>query len=237
MVTNRSFIANDPMLVGTAKKAEPEDSVTAAHRTVKTIQPVSAGMQPVTPLDNPSNPESASVLKPLEIPDPKPSEAAAAAEDSEPVSSGASEPSPAAETPASAAETPTLAAPSEPDKPSPAPEKPKPAEAEPKPEAAPEPEIPEAPLSESEEAAKKADADSEAQAAEDAKNQKLEELIASGTYAVPINAVQRKRSRMFVAAMCILALLLLVVLLDALLDVGIIKLPSVIPHTHFFSKI
>jgi hypothetical protein len=61
----------------------------------------------------------------------------------------------------------------------------------------------------------------------------LEQLIESKQYAVPINAVGRKRSRMFVAAMCILALALAVVLLDALLDVGVLKVG--IPHTHLFS--
>jgi len=64
----------------------------------------------------------------------------------------------------------------------------------------------------------------------------LEEVIESGKYAVPINAVQRKRSRVATLLLCMLAVVLLVVLLDVVADVGIIKLPSSVPHTHFFSK-
>jgi len=78
-------------------------------------------------------------------------------------------------------------------------------------------------------------AETEAETARIVRMQELEQLIASGQYAVPIDAVQRKRSRMFVFLMCFLALVLLVVLLDALADVGIMSVPSGIPHTHIFS--
>jgi hypothetical protein len=78
---------------------------------------------------------------------------------------------------------------------------------------------------------------SQAQAAEDLRLQELEKLVDSGTYQVPINALQRKRSRMFVAAMCIVALVLALLLLDALLDANLINLPVNVPHTDFFSDI
>jgi hypothetical protein len=64
----------------------------------------------------------------------------------------------------------------------------------------------------------------------------LEAIIESGKYAVPINAVQRKRSRITTILLCVLAVVLLVALLDVVADVGVVKLPSSVPHTHFFSK-
>jgi hypothetical protein len=74
-------------------------------------------------------------------------------------------------------------------------------------------------------------------AEEVARQQKLEQLIEERTYAVPINAVRRHRSHVFVAAMCIFALLLAVVLLDMVLDTGLLKPPFDVPHTHIFSNI
>jgi len=63
----------------------------------------------------------------------------------------------------------------------------------------------------------------------------IEEMIASGKYAVPINSVRRKRSHVYAAMLCVVALVLALVLVDALADMGTLKLPSSIPHTHFFS--
>jgi len=63
----------------------------------------------------------------------------------------------------------------------------------------------------------------------------LEQLIASGRYHVPINAVQRRRSQMHIVLLSALGLLLALVLVDAVVDAGFIKPPSSIPHTHFFS--
>jgi hypothetical protein len=64
----------------------------------------------------------------------------------------------------------------------------------------------------------------------------LEELIVSGKYAVPINAVQRRRSRANSILLCIVAILLAAALLDLIADVGIVHVPTSVPHTHFFSK-
>ncbi len=85
---------------------------------------------------------------------------------------------------------------------------------------------PDAALSAEETAAAEAKAKREAE---------LEELIASGKYTVPIDAVQRRRSRMHTIVLGLLALLLAVALLDLVADVGIIDLPSSVPHTHLFS--
>lgn len=68
------------------------------------------------------------------------------------------------------------------------------------------------------------------------REQELEALIVSEKYAVPIDAVQRKRSRIAVICLCILAILLALALLDVVADVGIVKVPASVPHTHLFSK-
>lgn len=68
------------------------------------------------------------------------------------------------------------------------------------------------------------------------REQELESLITSEKYVVPIDAVQRKRSRSATIGLCVLAILLAIVLVDVILDVGIVKVPASIPHTHLFSK-
>ncbi len=73
----------------------------------------------------------------------------------------------------------------------------------------------------------------EAKAKRDAE---LEALIDSGKYAVPINAVQRHRSQVNTLVLCVLALVLLLALVDAVADIGLVTVPSSAPHTHFFSK-
>jgi anti-sigma28 factor (negative regulator of flagellin synthesis) len=174
VVTNRSVLATDPMIVDASKAAAPDDVIAMTRRTAKTIEPVSADAQPVA-----AGPAKAAlpILAPAEVAEPTPP-----VEPAKPMVTARKE-----ETAASDAQS-------------------------------------------------KA-ADAETEAVEDARVQKLEGLVASGTYAVPINAIQRKRSRMFVATMCLLALVLAVLLLDALLDVGVVSLPSIIPHTHLFSDI
>jgi hypothetical protein len=87
---------------------------------------------------------------------------------------------------------------------------------------------------ERDEAADEAAAEIKLSAEEVARQQKLDQLIEERTYVVPINAVQRHRSRVFVAAMCLLALLLALILLDAVLDTGLLKPSFNVPHTHIF---
>jgi len=72
--------------------------------------------------------------------------------------------------------------------------------------------------------------------AQNVREYELEQLAASGKFYVPINAVQRHRSRMFILALCCLALLLGLLLLDAALDAGLVTLPVDVPHTHLFVK-
>jgi hypothetical protein len=75
-------------------------------------------------------------------------------------------------------------------------------------------------------------AKAEAQAKRDLE---LEQLIASGTYHVPINAVQRRRSRLRALLFSCIAVVAVVVIADIMLDAGVVKAPGHIPHTHFFS--
>jgi len=75
---------------------------------------------------------------------------------------------------------------------------------------------------------------SKAEAAQLAREQELEELIASGKYQVPINAAARRRSRTNTLLLSVCALLLALALLDVVLDMGLIKLPVSLPHTSFF---
>jgi hypothetical protein len=68
---------------------------------------------------------------------------------------------------------------------------------------------------------------------EEARRLELEQLIASGKYAVPIDALGRKRSRMVTAVLTVSAIVLGLILFNAALDSNVISVPS-IPHTHLF---
>ncbi|HEV2403368.1 MAG TPA: hypothetical protein VGS08_04155 [Candidatus Saccharimonadales bacterium] len=67
--------------------------------------------------------------------------------------------------------------------------------------------------------------------------QKLLEDINSRQYFLPINTVARKRSIKVSLLLTLLVLLLSVVLIDLMLDTGIILLLEKVPHTHFFTTI
>lgn len=187
VVTNRSLIANDPMIAGAAKEETASGEATTApviNRTAKTIAPVSADMQ------SPEAPVSELALEPMATKNSASTEtltAEVASQDSKPAASDSEDES-------------------------------------------------QAPVHRDDEADLAA-AESQAEAAQNAREQELDQLIESRKYAVPINAVQRKRSRVFVATMCLLALLLALLLVDAVLDVGLFKLPVSVPHTHLFSDI
>jgi hypothetical protein len=153
------------------------------------------------------------------------------------------EPEPA---PSSEAEPEAPAPDEEPDKPA-EPEPPKPPEFEPVPEAEPMPAAETAPEKEPEleeasaasgtdqPANKKADPEAEAkqQADHDAAIQKL---VDNKQYFLPINAVEQRRSKRFVALGVLLSLFLLVAWCEIALDAGLIDVPGIQPLTHFFSN-
>lgn len=73
-------------------------------------------------------------------------------------------------------------------------------------------------------------------AAENAKREtELEQYIGSRQYFVPINAIAHKRSIKVSLGLTLLVLLLAIILIDLMLDTGIILLLLRVPHTHFFS--
>jgi hypothetical protein len=205
LVTNRSLIG-DPMVNTDDPSAEDKPAESIAlARTAKTINPVSA-----------------------DLAEPATDETAASAETPAAKELKQTEPVPEAETKAEPElkdETPVP------------PEAPKPAEPTPKDTEdtavadAPQPTNRDAAAESTADAAKAA-AEAEAKAAREAE---LEQLIESGKYKAPINAVQRKRSRLVAVLLCLIALLLGVAVLDAALDAGLLKADGV-PHTNYLKK-
>jgi hypothetical protein len=77
------------------------------------------------------------------------------------------------------------------------------------------------------------EAEAKQQAEHDAAIQKL---VDSKKYFLPINAVEKRRSKRFVAVGVLLSLLLLAAWADIAADAGLISVPGVKPVTHFFSN-
>lgn len=78
-------------------------------------------------------------------------------------------------------------------------------------------------------------AEAEAEAARQARETELEQLIASGKYAVPVNSVERKRTVHTSVGLTVLVVVLAALLIDLMLDANIIELLQKLPHTHFFT--
>lgn len=77
----------------------------------------------------------------------------------------------------------------------------------------------------------------EAEAAEQAKHDAaIDKLIESKQYYLPINSVEKRRSKRFVGLGILLSLLLVVAWADIALDAGLIKVSGIKPVTHFFSN-
>lgn len=64
----------------------------------------------------------------------------------------------------------------------------------------------------------------------------VEKLIMSGKYRLPINSVEKRKTKRFVALGILLAIILVLVWADIALDAGLIKAGGVKPVTHFFSN-
>jgi hypothetical protein len=94
-------------------------------------------------------------------------------------------------------------------------------------------------VEQSDKKAAKPSADTEKAVAEAAaatkREHELEGLIDSKQFYVPINAVARKREVKHSALMTICVLLLAFILVDLMLDSGLILLAEKIPHTHYFT--
>jgi len=121
---------------------------------------------------------------------------------------------------------------SSPVQPPPAPEDPEPkTEAEaPAPTAAPDDDQTAAPAAKDTKAV-------EAEAAEAAKHQAaIDKLVESKQYYLPINSVEKRRTKRFVLLGVALSLLLAVAWVDVALDAGLIQLGGIKPVTHLFSN-
>jgi len=217
VVTNRPMLASDPMVVvPTAQETDESKPMTASLRTAKPIKPLDSTLMTPEP-DAEAVPDS---------PEPEPSKAS---DNTTPELAVDIDALHEAKSPETESAMPTLAADSEAKNSGETvkPEVPIPAVTAEKPDIQPKLERdPEAELSAEEIAA------AETKAKRDLE---LEQVIVSGKYHVPINAVQRRRSRVHVLLLCAVGLLLAVALADVVIDAGFVKLPFNIPHTHFFS--
>lgn len=72
------------------------------------------------------------------------------------------------------------------------------------------------------------------EAEQQAEDEAIEHMITAGTYAVPIN--RKKKRRSWIMFTIVTVLVLVVVGLDVLADMGVITLPFGIPSTDFFVK-
>ncbi len=84
---------------------------------------------------------------------------------------------------------------------------------------------------------KQTDEEVDAEVAKQAKHDAaIQKLVDSKQYSLPINAVEKRRSKRFVLLGILLSLLLALTWADIALDAGIIQFHSVKPLTHFFSN-
>jgi hypothetical protein len=63
----------------------------------------------------------------------------------------------------------------------------------------------------------------------------IQKIVDSKKYYVPVNTVEKRRSKRFVALGALLSLFLIIAWLDVALDAGLVNLSTNLPHTHFFS--
>lgn len=214
VVTNRSMIAADPMVVTGSEDKTPDDEEArvSVKRQGKTIEAPAGDAKPAAedmPTTVLGSPEPEAPIPAETLADkPKPVTKAAVTEVSEPKE---------------------------------APEKPV-AETEPKPklvsDLSPEPE----PEAQPKEAADKTEAEQQrdpeaetaaGEAAEDARQVELDNLIKNGTYAVPVSSAYQQSSWVVKLLLILLAIALAAAVFDVALDNGLLTLHGV-PHTHFF---
>jgi hypothetical protein len=130
--------------------------------------------------------------------------------------------------------------PDEPPKPAAPPEEPKVKDKPPADEAAPEPKPASEPVPKTDDkqtTAKATKQKSDAETAEQAKHEAaIQHLIDSKKYELPINAVEKRKSKHFAVLGIVLAVLLVLAWGDIAADAGIIHISGLKPATHFFSN-
>ncbi len=82
---------------------------------------------------------------------------------------------------------------------------------------------------------KKVTAEKAAEAEQAKQSEQVEKLVESRQYNLPINSIEKRRSKRFVALGIILSVLLALIWLDVALDAGLIHINNIQPLTHFFS--
>jgi hypothetical protein len=83
-------------------------------------------------------------------------------------------------------------------------------------------------------AAEKSEQDAQAEQAKH--DEEIQKLVDSKQYVLPINAVEKRKSKHFVIFGVILAIFLAVAWADVALDAGLVDIGGVKPVTHFFSN-
>ena len=63
----------------------------------------------------------------------------------------------------------------------------------------------------------------------------LQKIVEAKTYYLPINTVEKRKTKRFVVLGILLSILLIIVWLDVALDAGLIQIDGISPLTHFFS--
>lgn len=254
IVSNRPLL-KDPMVVADDAKT-PDDSPSQNAATKITVKgPDKPGTQPLTaPLLETETPDASETAAETANPD-KPAPAPKAASEAESKPEPEPEPKPETEPEAklkpkhekvlkpSATNTPA-------DEPAAASDAPTPEDKDGKDQPATDKPKPDATENENGDKPETADTDAEgqsptkvsteqleAEAAAQAKHQAaIEKLADSKKYYLPINTVEKRRSRRFVAVGIILSLLLIVAWADIALDAGLIQIHGLKPVTHFFSN-
>lgn len=80
------------------------------------------------------------------------------------------------------------------------------------------------------------DAKTETEKAKQEADAALQKLIESKKYFLPINALEKRRSKQFVALGIFLSLILIIAWADIALDAGLLHINNIKPITHFFSS-
>ncbi len=236
IVSNRPLL-KDPMMLESKPEIDGQPPVADDDKSSKEPEAKLSDAPTIGSLT-----ATAPLLKTEEDDDqPEPAKTPETKPDSEkPVETAAPPPEPAEADPAEAAPEPPVAKPDKPEiKPAAADKAEKPEKAD-KPEP-PEPDKPEPekPGSSGEESPKSTPDNTrqaEIEAAEQAKHQAgIDKLADSKKYFLPINAVEKRRSKRFVALGILLSLLLAAAWVNIALDAGLIELNGLKPLTHFFS--
>jgi hypothetical protein len=211
IITNRTIL-KDPMMVDDEPETSAETPVKSVKATAPTLSP-STAKAALTKDDTPEEPAAPIAEEPKEPEPTKDSEP-----DTEPEAKPAEEPETKPEPAAEPTETP---------------------EPESEPEAEPEAETETEEKPEKDTAAMPASLEAQAEAtakAEADHDAGVQKLVDSKQYYLPINSVEKRKTRRFIVLGLLVVILLALAWADVALDAGLIHVDGVQPLTHFFSN-